>query len=62
MFGHCLPRHVEVLAEFTQSLRVALEQLVEQFPAARVRQRFEHFIHNPADNMQPKGCMSSNAS
>jgi hypothetical protein len=59
MFGHCLPRHVEVLAELAQGLSVALEQLVEQFPTARISQRFEHFIHDTVDNKQPKGCMSS---
>src|ERR1041385_5150316 len=31
MFGHRLPRHVQVLAQFTERLPVVLAQLIEQF-------------------------------
>ena len=46
MLGHCLPCHVEVLAQFAQRPPVALEQFVEQFSATWVSQRFEHRIHD----------------
>jgi len=57
VLGDRLARHVQVPAQIGQRLAVALVQLIEQLPAAAVRQRFEHCIHSP-ENMQPKGCMS----
>jgi hypothetical protein len=45
MFGDRLPRHVEVRAQFTQRLPVALMQLVQQLASAFVRQGFKYYIH-----------------
>ena len=45
MFGHCLPRHVEVAAQFPQRLPVILAQRIEQLPAASIGQRLEYGIH-----------------
>jgi len=45
VLGHCLARHVEVLAELTQGLTVGGVQLIKQFPAARVGERLEHLVH-----------------
>src|SRR6478736_8853144 len=45
MLGYRLPGHVEVRAQFPERLPVALVQLIEQLPAAFVRQRLEHCIH-----------------
>jgi hypothetical protein len=45
MLGDCLPRHVEVRAQFTERLPVALVQHIEQLSAAFVRQGFKYCIH-----------------
>ena len=45
VLGHRLPRHVEVLAQFTERLPVVLVQLIEQLSTTFVRQCFEHCIH-----------------
>src|SRR5437870_1607 len=45
MFGHSLPRHVAVRAQFAERLPVVLVQLIEQFPTTFVSQCFEHCIH-----------------
>ena len=58
MLGNGLPGHVEVPAQFAESLPVFFAQIVQQFSTAGIRQRFEHLVHAQED-MQPKGCMSS---
>jgi hypothetical protein len=41
----CLPRHIEVLAQFAKGLPVALMQQIQQPPPAGIGQRFENLIH-----------------
>jgi len=45
MLRHRLPRHVEMMAQFAESLPVALMQQVEQLSAAFICQCFEYCIH-----------------
>jgi hypothetical protein len=45
MLCHRLPAHVQMFAELAQGLAVVRMQLIEQFPAARIGERLEHFVH-----------------
>jgi hypothetical protein len=45
MLAHGLTGHVEVRAKIAQRLAVFGTQLVQQFPPARIGQRFKHRIH-----------------
>jgi hypothetical protein len=45
MLGHGLPCHVQVLAKLSYGLTAVPMQLIEQFSAARIGERFEHFVY-----------------
>jgi hypothetical protein len=59
MFRSGLPCHLEMLAEFTQSLAIFIMQLVEQLSSAWIGEGLKDFIHSTLV-MQPNSCMSSN--
>ena len=45
VFRHRLPRHIHAHAKLAQRLPVIRLQTVQQFPAGRIGQRFEHLVH-----------------
>ena len=58
MFCNGLACHLEVLAEFTQSLAIVIVQLVEQLSSAWIGEGLKDFIHSTL-LMQLNSCMSS---
>lgn len=42
------PRHLKARAQLAERLPIAGEEVVQQRPAARIGQRFEHLIHTAA--------------
>src|SRR5438309_2634155 len=59
MLGHCLTRHVQVLAQLAQGLAVVAVQPIQELPTAWISQCPEDLVRVHARyNRQPTGCLS----
>ena len=59
VLGDSLARHGEQRAKPSQRLPAALVQRIEQLASAGIGEGLEHVVHVDGEEMQPKGCMSS---
>src|SRR5580704_11899595 len=46
MLGHRLPSHVQVFTKLSECLAILCEEFIEQLPARRVGECFEHLVHS----------------